>query len=261
MTVREKRESQSKKAVSVDVSDQDGGAKTVAAVERALDVLDAFLTTRETLSLAELAERTGLYKSTILRLTQTLAARGYILRHADGAYQVGAKPFRLGAHYQRNLRPRELIMPVLERLSDETGESASFNIVQDNVRVVLFRVDSKQIIRDHLYAGDVRPMGLGSAGRVLTTFAAGARTDRPAGDNLLAVAVGEIEKDMAGIGAPVFGLDGDLAGALSVSGPRFRFTPEAVQLISRKVLEAAAELTQGLGGPAERFDAVLAPQQ
>lgn len=63
MTVREKRESQSKKAVSVDVSDQDGGAKTVAAVERALDVLDAFLTTRETLSLAELAERTGLYKA------------------------------------------------------------------------------------------------------------------------------------------------------------------------------------------------------
>ena len=54
----------------------------VEAVERALSILDAFTAERPSLSLAELAERTGFYPSTILRLASSLARFGYMHRGA-----------------------------------------------------------------------------------------------------------------------------------------------------------------------------------
>ena len=43
----------------------------LAAVERALSILEAFGEADDELTLAELAKRTGLYKSTILRLSKS----------------------------------------------------------------------------------------------------------------------------------------------------------------------------------------------
>ena len=39
-----------------------------------------------------------------------------------------------------------------------------------------------------------------------------------------------------------------LIGALSVSGPKLRFTPDNVTLMSRQVRDAAAVITRALGG-------------
>ena len=87
----------------------------VAAVERALSILDAL--TDEKITLAELASRTKLYKSTVLRLLKSLEKFGYILRGADGTYRLGSKVLHLGALYQRYFRTSEIVPPVLERLA------------------------------------------------------------------------------------------------------------------------------------------------
>ena len=50
----------------------------VAAVDRALSVLSAFRAGDEAVPLAELAERTGLVKSTIMRLAVSLEAHGFL---------------------------------------------------------------------------------------------------------------------------------------------------------------------------------------
>ena len=59
---------------------EDKAGGTVAAVERALEVLQAFRVQDASLTLADLEERTGLYKSTILRLAATLENFGYLSR-------------------------------------------------------------------------------------------------------------------------------------------------------------------------------------
>ena len=69
------------------MSDEGG----VAAVDRALSILDAL--TDEKISLAELSKRTGLYKSTVLRLAKSLERFGYILRTDDGSYRLGANSY------------------------------------------------------------------------------------------------------------------------------------------------------------------------
>ena len=65
---------------------KDGG---VAAVDRALSILAAFEDGNRQLELAELARRTGLYKSTLLRLAVSLERGGMLRRGADGAFQIG----------------------------------------------------------------------------------------------------------------------------------------------------------------------------
>lgn len=65
-----------------------GDATPIASVERPLEVFDAFEAGPGALTLVELSERTGLYKSTILRIVETLAARGHLVREADGTYQI-----------------------------------------------------------------------------------------------------------------------------------------------------------------------------
>jgi hypothetical protein len=83
----------------------------VAAVDRALLILSAFREDDVALSLALLARRTGLYKSTILRLLQSLLRAGYVARLPDGNYVIGAEPVRLARMYQTTA--------VLDGLSDQ----------------------------------------------------------------------------------------------------------------------------------------------
>jgi DNA-binding IclR family transcriptional regulator len=67
----------------------------VAAVDRALLILSVFQEGDAPLTLAVLARRTGLYKSTILRLLQSLIRAGFVLRLSDGCYVIGPAAARL----------------------------------------------------------------------------------------------------------------------------------------------------------------------
>ena len=77
----------------------------VAAVDRALLILSAFREEDAALSLALLARRTGLYKSTILRLLQSLLRAGYVVRQPDGNYVLGPEPGRLAKIRQVSAAP------------------------------------------------------------------------------------------------------------------------------------------------------------
>src|SRR3712207_9051962 len=73
----------------------------VEAVERALTILEAFREGEEALSLTALAEKTGFYKSTILRLAASLERFGYLARDPSGLFRLGPSLWRLGSLYRR----------------------------------------------------------------------------------------------------------------------------------------------------------------
>ena len=59
---------------------------------------------------------------------------------------------------------------------------------------------------------------------------------------------GERDPDCAAVASPVFGADNKLVGALSVSGPKSRFTDENIRKMSAQVVDAARRITYSLGG-------------
>ena len=114
-----------------------GNEVGVAAVNRALSILDAFAVNDSRLSLAEIAKRTGLYKSTALRLIKSLEKFDYVHRSEDGAYQLGSKPFFLGSLYQRHFRTSDVVPPVLRQMVDQLKEGASLYVRDGDCRVCI----------------------------------------------------------------------------------------------------------------------------
>ena len=84
-----------RKAVVLALSAQRPAPGGVAAVDRALSLLEVFTTDSPNPTLAELAERTRQYKSTVLRLLASLQHAGLVQRQADGRYVVGTAITRL----------------------------------------------------------------------------------------------------------------------------------------------------------------------
>ncbi|MDB5642827.1 MAG: transcriptional regulator, IclR family [Hyphomicrobiales bacterium] len=233
----------------MDDMDVKGGG--VASVERAFAVLRAF--TRETprLTLAELAEATQLYKSTILRLAQTLEAEGLLARTPAGQYHIGPAALQLARLYQQSVEPAEIILPALRLLNRETGESACFNIRNGDNRVCVYRIESVHRLRDHVMVGDIIPLKNGAAGHILTAFA-GARGQKHAlvRKRGVAISLGEVSPGVAAIAAPVFEGGERLSGALVVSGPRSRMDDSTIRKIEPLLLRTAREVTGQLGGDA-----------
>lgn len=226
-----------------------------SVIDRATDLLLAFDGVPAPLTLAELARRVDLPKATVLRLARALAARGLMQAQGKG-WGLGPEIGRLGALYRRQAGLGGQIEPVLRNLVDKTGESASFYIATPQGRLCLHRVDSPQAIREHVLEGDILPLGRGAAGRVLTAFTPPLPDDpisTTARQHLVLSLAGDRDPMIAGVAAPVFGIDG-LAGAVTVAGPCPRFDSAAMDHAAPLVRGAARELTRALCGPVAPFD-------
>ena len=222
----------------------------VAAVNRALTVVAAFDGQLEPLTLAELAQRTRLYKSTLLRLIASLEAFGYLVRLPDGRYHLGPAPFRLGATYQRASGLADLVMPVMRDLVARGTESPSFHVPYDDERrLCTLRIDSNHSTLDTVSAGALLPLARGAAGKLILAFTGGrgGELDRIR-KSFFAVSYGERDPECAGVACPVFDAQGKLVGVLSLSGPKARFTKDAVKRMTGLLFDAVIRLTAALGG-------------
>lgn len=229
--------------------------KGVATLDRALAILAAFSPSEPRLSLAELSRRTGLYKSTLLRLITSLEASGYLVHDAtDGDYQIGPASLRLANIYQRSLNGGKLISASLQQMVAATEENANFYVRRGDVRVCIYCVDSPHAMRHHTLVGDIFPLDKGAAGRLLSAFSDD-RADLPGMADIrasyFAVSHGEYAAYLSAVATPVFGFNNRCEGALATTGLTDRFTPERIQEIVVLMLETSARLTDALGGNTE----------
>ncbi len=234
-----------RKAVQPSLADQQAAPGGAAAVDRALSLLAAFRAGDAALTLTDLAERTRLYKSTALRLLASLEHARLLLRTEDGRYALGPEVARLAAIHAASFSLADVVVPALRALVARTKESAAFHVRQGDARLCLFRVDSPQVVRDHIRVGDLLPLDRGAGGRVLLAFAGarGAVYDRIRRDGI-AVLSGDRVPELTGISAPVFGVGDALAGALTLTLPTSRMNDAFVPAVRK----AAQALTRRLGG-------------
>jgi DNA-binding IclR family transcriptional regulator len=219
--------------------------KGVSAVERALAVLTAFRRGDGAVSLADLAKRTGLVKSTIMRLAVSLEQYRLLARLPDGSYRLDAETLRLGTAYQQAFNLSDHVAPALGELATRTGETASFYVRHGDERLCLFRVESANPIRMHVQPGDTRPMDKSAIAQVLRKYA---DTLPLPDDNLPLFTSGITDPHSAALAMPVFGIGDTLVGALSISGPVSRLTSAFAEQSKDLLVETAHKLTVACGG-------------
>ena len=243
--------------------------RRVAAVERAFAVLDALADGSPDLGTNEIARRTGINPSSVSRLLATLAAGGLVEYVPEsGRYRLGIRLLQLGQAVLARLDLREVARPHLRRLAGETGETATLSAPGEHEAVTVDFVQSASSVQSvarlgrpsvaHATATGKALLAFGTAelapGR-LRAFTARTITDRGrlavelarVRKRGFATAVGEREKDLNAIAAPVFGGGGDLVGVVGVQGPASRFTPVAMQAAVEPLLERAAAISAALG--------------
>jgi DNA-binding IclR family transcriptional regulator len=222
---------------------------TVVAVARAFAILDAFDASEGGLTLGELSRRTGLHKTTVLRLARTMAAVRYLVQMDSGSWRLGPGAGWLGARYQTVFGLTASIEPVLRELSQATGESAAFYVREGDFRSCVVRIDGPQAIRHHVRMGELLPVNRGSIGRVLLAFSGepGDLYDRIRRAGYHSTR-GERDPQVASIAFPVFGVNHRLIGCVAVSGPLERFTRRICAKHAVALRKAAARLSHEIGG-------------
>lgn len=234
-----------KKAAQPSLADADSAPGGAAAVDRALSILATFSAATSVQSLAEIAERTQLYKSTVLRLLASLEHGRLIQRTDEGRYALGPEIARLYGGYSASFSLAAVVLPIMQRLVAVTHESASLHVRQGAQRLVLYRVDSPQPIRDHIKAGDLLPLDKGVGAHVIMAFsgATGKLYDEIRKKKMVSM-IGDRSEGVAGISSPVFDASDKLVGAITLTMPATRFQKKHEAALRK----AAVDMTESLGG-------------
>lgn len=217
------------------------------SVDRALTILKCYRAEDRGLTLTEISRRTGIHKATALRLLATLEAHGMMARAPSGAFTLGAEVLRLGRQFSDALEVAPIVTPILRKLVDITGESASLFVKEGEFRRCLVREETSRTIREHVRVGDLLPLPMGAFGQVIAAFA----EPRPADAPPVAVPIvtlAERVPDVGSVSMPVWQDGRQFCGAIGISIPMFRATDEAIATAVRHVRAAGEELTRLLGG-------------
>ena len=221
------------------------------AVGRALDVLDCFRDSETHLSLTDLSRLSGFPESSLFRVLTTLESHRYLHRNPDGSYRLAPKVL-FGTLSERAERLREEVRPFLQQLNHRFDETVSLAFLFEDRIQVIDVVETFQMIRAGNVLGRILSPHCSSLAKAITAFQPSNRieritqvynlvrfTEHTIVDRLAILAEYEKiraqgwaidnEESVLGIccfGAPLLDGQGFAVGAVSVSSPKGRITPE-----------------------------------
>jgi IclR family acetate operon transcriptional repressor len=243
--------------------------RRIAAVERAVALLDALAAGDPDLGTNELARRTGINASTVSRLLATLIDGG-LVEHvpSTGRYRLGPRLLTLGNAVTARLDVREIARPHLVSLATRTGETVTLSAPGDPDAITVDFVQSPSSVQSVAQLGRPSVAHATAAGKVALAFGALsppsgpliAYTERTIIDPARlatelertrrrgwAEAVEERELELAALAAPIFGADGRLAAIVGVQGPASRFDTRARRAARPPLLDCGDEVSRKLG--------------
>ncbi|MEG1799570.1 MAG: helix-turn-helix domain-containing protein, partial [Synergistaceae bacterium] len=65
--------------------------ESVRVIERVFDLLELLAQMQEPVTLTDIVKQSGMSKTTVFRLLQTMCMRGYAEKNKDGYYSIGPK--------------------------------------------------------------------------------------------------------------------------------------------------------------------------
>ncbi len=242
------------------------------AVLRAIALLKAFTLEKPERDVSGLAEQTGLSRGTVHRLLAALESEGFLVRRDHGLYRLGPTAAALGVRALRSSTLRETAHPELERLAEQTGETATLEVLSERKMLILDEVLGSRLIGASPSLGTAWALHATSTGKAilaavptervaellpgsLDRFTARTITDRARLDEALdearalgyATAREELEEGYSAAGAVIRTPMVEPYAALSLGGPSARLNPDVLNELGAVVKSCADAVSARLG--------------
>jgi IclR family acetate operon transcriptional repressor len=225
------------------------------SVRNACALLEA-IAAEQPIGVSDLARRTGIDKSAAHRLAVTLHRAGWLHQTGEGRWRI-APTLAATITTAGTESLLDLARPTVQRLRDDTGETAMLVTIERDRLLVLDVADSTHALRISTTIGSEIPIRHSSALRAIAAHTPAAelarlrRIDPDLDDDVLAetrrrgwaLNDREIIPDARVAGAPVLGPAGRPLAALIVCAPASRVGVDGMHAIGRTVARAAQHLS------------------
>lgn len=139
---------------------------SIQVIDRMVALLDSLAQHGQT-SLKVLAAETGLHSSTTHRILSTLVQHNWVMRSAEGGYQLAGGLLRYARQAARHADLCQLALPLMSTLRDATGETVNLTVREGDDVVYIERAVSRHPMRVEQLIGSRAPLHATAAGKLL----------------------------------------------------------------------------------------------
>lgn len=260
--------------------EMDDKAESDSMIDRTVRIMRVFGPDETNLSLAEIASRAELPKSSVHRLIHTLVRQNLMTATGNGFYALGIGLWELGARVIGGSRMWMELNAIARRTADHFGETSHIGILDKSDVVYIVRAESRRAVSVRTYVGQRVPAHATATGKSLLAAMRSSNVSKDDMGNLAqftestitniedlnkelqeirkqgyATNLGGWQTDLCGSASVIYGHDNQPIGTLGIAGPIYRFTREMLNKAGEELRELAGEASKSLGHMG--FDAQL----
>lgn len=245
------------------------------SIDKALTVLEALA---QHSRVTDISADTGLPKSTVHRILQSLLVWGFARSDGGGGYLPGPRILTLAGKVMSRFDPAQQAQGVLRDLCDRTGLTVHFAVRGDDELVYVAKLEGSRPYQMRSRVGMSVPLHTTAIGKAvlanlaedvteeilsrtrLTAMTRRSITDLTAlrrqlgqtRESGFAIDDGENDPGIACIGAAVFDHTGTVMGGISISALAYDLDLDD-KALAAEVIKAAGDVSLALGAPPDRI--------
>lgn len=245
----------------------------VGVLKKALRILELVQASGPGLGVNEIGQKTNISRGTAYRVLSHLEREGYVARTDRGVYRIGAKLVRLASQANSQSALQEVARPVLQKLSQATGETVNLAVLDGDQVLYIEVIESAHDFRLVSKIGMRRPIYSTALGKALAAFlrprecaeVIGLMSFRPLTPQTITSRT-ELEREFEKarcqgyaldneetvlgarcVGAPILSSRGEPLASVSIAGPITRVSEDKIPGFAAALKQAATEISNYLG--------------
>ncbi len=247
----------------------------IKSLEKAVNLICLLSQHSSALKLEDLVKISGVKKTSCFRILQTLTKVGFVSKDPDtGGYFIGPKMISIGLSASKNSSIRELALPFMKELRENTGTTVNLAILSGPEVIFVERLSSDHIMEANLQVGSRLSAHYSSMGKVMLAYLPEAQLEdilkqihferktektiasirvlkeelRSIHEKGFALNNEELEAGLFAIAAPLRNQAGVAVAAMNISFPLIRHSKqEALKIFCPLLLEVCKNISSLLG--------------
>ena len=244
----------------------------INSLAKGLSVME-LLAEKKELTVTGIAHELGLNRAGSHRFLATLKDLGYVEKNENGRYYLTFKLLELGTKAANWFEIRRIARPFMHELSKATKETINLGYFNGTDILHVEKIDSTEVLRIDAAVGSHAPAYCTALGKAVLAHLPKDRLSdylkknqlKPMGPNTIlskkelrreltriqetgsAVDDEELARGLRCVAAPVFDHKGEVAYALSISGPSLRMPAELIGQMQPLLKDICTRLSKKLG--------------